>query len=97
MEVAAALTDKAHSVSIIGIEAVPFRKALGEKVGKAIMKVGTRPWENGPDTSRTPSSAFIHIETYTINVSHVPWAQCTRHQKGICLVQYILIGAHALI
>uniref|UniRef100_A0A4W5M6X3 AIF family member 3 n=1 Tax=Hucho hucho TaxID=62062 RepID=A0A4W5M6X3_9TELE len=39
MEVAAALTDKAHSVSIIGIEAVPFRKALGEKVGKAIMKL----------------------------------------------------------
>lgn len=39
MEVAAALTDKAHSVSVIGIEAVPFRKALGEKVGKALMKV----------------------------------------------------------
>uniref|UniRef100_A0A4W6GB92 AIF family member 3 n=1 Tax=Lates calcarifer TaxID=8187 RepID=A0A4W6GB92_LATCA len=38
MEVAAALTDKAHSVSIIGIESVPFKKALGEKVGKAIMK-----------------------------------------------------------
>uniref|UniRef100_A0A672RGF7 AIF family member 3 n=1 Tax=Sinocyclocheilus grahami TaxID=75366 RepID=A0A672RGF7_SINGR len=38
MEVAAALTDKAHSVSVIGIEAVPFRKALGEKVGKALMK-----------------------------------------------------------
>lgn len=41
MEVAAALTDKAHSVSIIGIETVPFKKALGEKVGKAIMKVKT--------------------------------------------------------
>lgn len=41
MEVAAALTDKAHSVSVIGIESVPFKKALGEKVGKAIMKVGT--------------------------------------------------------
>jgi hypothetical protein len=40
MEVAAALTDKAHSVSIIGIESIPFKKALGEKVGKAIMKVG---------------------------------------------------------
>lgn len=40
MEVAAALTDKAHSVSVIGIETVPFKKALGEKVGKAIMKVG---------------------------------------------------------
>uniref|UniRef100_A0A671Y7N0 AIF family member 3 n=1 Tax=Sparus aurata TaxID=8175 RepID=A0A671Y7N0_SPAAU len=39
MEVAAALTDKAHSVSVIGIETVPFKKALGEKVGKAIMKL----------------------------------------------------------
>ncbi|XP_043966933.1 apoptosis-inducing factor 3 [Gambusia affinis] len=39
MEVAAALTDKAHSVSVIGIEPVPFKKALGEKVGKAIMKL----------------------------------------------------------
>ncbi|XP_019908526.1 apoptosis-inducing factor 3 isoform X1 [Esox lucius] len=39
MEVAAALTDKAHSVSIIGIEAIPFQKALGEKVGRAIMKL----------------------------------------------------------
>uniref|UniRef100_A0A673NN14 Apoptosis-inducing factor 3-like n=1 Tax=Sinocyclocheilus rhinocerous TaxID=307959 RepID=A0A673NN14_9TELE len=39
MEVAAALTYKAHSVSVIGIEAVPFRKALGEKVGKALMKL----------------------------------------------------------
>ena len=40
MEVAAALVDKAHSVSIIGIESIPFKMALGEKVGKAIMKVG---------------------------------------------------------
>ncbi|TRY87461.1 hypothetical protein DNTS_035291 [Danionella cerebrum] len=39
MEVAAALSEKAHSVSVIGIEAVPFRKALGEKVGKALMKL----------------------------------------------------------
>uniref|UniRef100_A0A672FEW2 Apoptosis inducing factor mitochondria associated 3 n=1 Tax=Salarias fasciatus TaxID=181472 RepID=A0A672FEW2_SALFA len=39
MEVAAALTDKAHSVSVIGIESVTFKKALGEKVGKAIMKL----------------------------------------------------------
>lgn len=38
---AAALTDKAHSVSVIGIESVPFKTALGEKVGKAIMKVET--------------------------------------------------------
>ncbi|XP_049619678.1 apoptosis-inducing factor 3 isoform X2 [Syngnathus scovelli] len=39
MEVAAALTDKAHSVSIIGIETIPFKKALGEKVGKVLMKL----------------------------------------------------------
>ncbi|XP_037115172.1 apoptosis-inducing factor 3 isoform X2 [Syngnathus acus] len=39
MEVAAALTDKAHSVSIIGIESIPFKKALGEKVGKVLMKL----------------------------------------------------------
>lgn len=45
MEVAAALTDKAHSVSVIGIELVPFKKALGEKVGKVIMKVKSLPRE----------------------------------------------------
>ncbi|XP_053726445.1 apoptosis-inducing factor 3 isoform X1 [Synchiropus splendidus] len=39
MEVAAALTDKAHSISVIGIETLPFKKALGEKVGKVIMKL----------------------------------------------------------
>lgn len=50
MEVAAALTDKAHSVSVIGIESVPFKQALGEKVGKAIMKVETR---SGVGVSRT--------------------------------------------
>lgn len=48
MEVAAALTDKAHSVSVIGIEPVPFKKALGEKVGKAIMKVKAPSWEFKP-------------------------------------------------
>uniref|UniRef100_A0A8C4XH76 AIF family member 3 n=1 Tax=Erpetoichthys calabaricus TaxID=27687 RepID=A0A8C4XH76_ERPCA len=39
MEVAAYLAEKAHSVSVIGVEDVPFRKALGEKVGRAIMKM----------------------------------------------------------
>lgn len=46
MEVAAALADKAHSVSVVGNESVPFKKALGEKVGKAIMKVGMRCGKN---------------------------------------------------
>ncbi|XP_048412410.2 apoptosis-inducing factor 3 isoform X1 [Stegostoma tigrinum] len=39
MEVAAYLTDKAHSVSVVGIENIPFRKVLGEKVGRSIMKM----------------------------------------------------------
>ncbi|XP_039627083.1 apoptosis-inducing factor 3 isoform X2 [Polypterus senegalus] len=39
MEVAAYLAEKAHSVSVIGVEDVPFKKALGEKVGRAIMKM----------------------------------------------------------
>ncbi|XP_032899490.1 apoptosis-inducing factor 3 isoform X3 [Amblyraja radiata] len=39
MEVAAYLTDKSHSVSVIGIENIPFRKVLGEKVGQSIMKM----------------------------------------------------------
>lgn len=51
MEVAAALTDKAHSVSVIGIESVPFKQALGEKVGKAIMKVETRSGVGGGSVS----------------------------------------------
>ncbi|KAG2470473.1 AIFM3 factor, partial [Polypterus senegalus] len=32
MEVAAYLAEKAHSVSVIGVEDVPFKKALGEKM-----------------------------------------------------------------
>lgn len=39
MEVAAYLAEKAHSVSVVSQEDIPFRKALGEKVGRAIMKV----------------------------------------------------------
>lgn len=49
MEVAAYLTDKSHSVSVIGIENIPFRKVLGEKVGQSIMKVseGNRESDKG--------------------------------------------------
>ncbi|XP_043924250.1 apoptosis-inducing factor 3 isoform X2 [Protopterus annectens] len=39
MEVAAYLADKAHSVSIIEQEDVPFKKTLGEKVGGTLMKM----------------------------------------------------------
>ncbi|XP_048370309.1 apoptosis-inducing factor 3 isoform X2 [Sphaerodactylus townsendi] len=39
MEVAAYLTEKAHSVSVVELEEVPFKKFFGEKVGRAILKM----------------------------------------------------------
>ncbi|XP_071997965.1 apoptosis-inducing factor 3 isoform X2 [Engystomops pustulosus] len=39
MEVAAYLCEKAHSVSVVELENIPFKKFLGEKVGLAIMKL----------------------------------------------------------
>ncbi|KAM4706696.1 apoptosis-inducing factor 3 [Discoglossus pictus] len=39
MEVAAYLCEKAHSVSVVELENIPFKRFLGEKVGHAIMKL----------------------------------------------------------
>uniref|UniRef100_A0A8D0JG21 AIF family member 3 n=1 Tax=Sus scrofa TaxID=9823 RepID=A0A8D0JG21_PIG len=39
MEVAAYLTEKAHSVSVVELEETPFRRLLGERVGRALMKM----------------------------------------------------------
>ncbi|XDA85609.1 hypothetical protein R6Z07F_015386 [Ovis aries] len=39
MEVAAYLTEKAHSVSVVEVEETPFRRFLGERVGRALMKM----------------------------------------------------------
>lgn len=39
MEVAAYLTERAHSVSVVELEEVPFKKFFGERVGRAVMKV----------------------------------------------------------
>lgn len=39
MEVAAYLTEKAHSVSVVELEETPFRRFLGERVGRALMRV----------------------------------------------------------
>ncbi|KAM8816453.1 apoptosis-inducing factor 3 isoform 1-T3 [Rhynchonycteris naso] len=39
MEVAAYLNEKAHSVSVVELEETPFRKFLGERVGRALMKM----------------------------------------------------------
>uniref|UniRef100_A0A8C5V2V9 Apoptosis-inducing factor 3 n=1 Tax=Microcebus murinus TaxID=30608 RepID=A0A8C5V2V9_MICMU len=39
MEVAAYLTEKAHSVSVVELEDTPFRRFLGQRVGRALMKM----------------------------------------------------------
>lgn len=39
MEVAAYLAERAHSVSLVELEHVPFKKFFGERVGRAVMKV----------------------------------------------------------
>jgi len=39
MEVAATLASKAKSVSVIGMEKVPFERVLGTEVGSALQKV----------------------------------------------------------
>uniref|UniRef100_A0A8D2QR92 Apoptosis inducing factor mitochondria associated 3 n=1 Tax=Zosterops lateralis melanops TaxID=1220523 RepID=A0A8D2QR92_ZOSLA len=39
MEVAAYLAERAHSVSVVELEHVPFKKFFGERVGRAVMKM----------------------------------------------------------
>nr|XP_013054437.1 apoptosis-inducing factor 3 isoform X3 [Anser cygnoides] len=39
MEVAAYLAERAHSVSLVELEEVPFKKFFGERVGRAVMKL----------------------------------------------------------
>ncbi|XP_038008494.1 apoptosis-inducing factor 3 isoform X10 [Motacilla alba alba] len=39
MEVAAYLAERAHSVSLVELEHVPFKKFFGERVGRAVMKM----------------------------------------------------------
>lgn len=51
MEVAAYLTEKAHSVSVVELEETPFKRFLGERVGRALMKVSPqllKPWAPSP-------------------------------------------------
>lgn len=54
MEVAAYLTEKAHSVSVVELEETPFRRFLGERVGRALMKVSP-PWSPAPQNPGHPA------------------------------------------
>lgn len=56
MEVAAYLTEKAHSVSVVELEETPFRRFLGERVGRALMKVSP-PWRPAPSPSEPQAAS----------------------------------------
>uniref|UniRef100_A0AAY4BMR5 Rieske domain-containing protein n=1 Tax=Denticeps clupeoides TaxID=299321 RepID=A0AAY4BMR5_9TELE len=77
MEVAAALTDKAHSVSVIGVEAVPFRKVLGEKVGKAIMKLF--------ETNRVKFYMLNEVSEMCGHHGQVP--------RNLCIMDCVVVGS----
>lgn len=70
MEVAAYLTEKAHSVSVVELEETPFRRFLGERVGRALMKVSAprppAPNPLEPQAHDQPCHVFIH------GLAHLP-------------------------
>lgn len=62
MEVAAYLTEKAHSVSVVELEETPFRRFLGERVGRALMKVSphpSEPWTPSPALAGLLFTAYL--------------------------------------
>lgn len=52
---AAYLTEKAHSVSVVELEETPFRRFLGERVGRALMKVRPHSEPTAPGTCPAPA------------------------------------------
>lgn len=60
MEVAAYLTEKAHSVSVVELEETPFKRFLGERVGRALMKVSPQPLRT-LDAQPSSSWARTHV------------------------------------
>lgn len=68
---AAYLTEKAHSVSVVELEETPFRKFLGERVGRALLKVSLpqasaclRTWGVQPRP---------HLGSYPLPIRHAAW------------------------
>lgn len=65
MEVAAYLTEKAHSVSVVELEETPFRRFLGERVGRALMKVS-------PHWSPAPQNQTSQPGSHPLPTTHLP-------------------------
>lgn len=72
MEVAAYLTEKAHSVSVVELEETPFRRFLGERVGRALMKVSPpRHPALSPSEPQAPSPTPGHALMHGL-LAHLP-------------------------
>lgn len=46
MEAAASVAKRAASVTVIGMEKVPFERVLGERIGASLQKVSSYSWNN---------------------------------------------------
>ncbi|XP_006875869.1 PREDICTED: apoptosis-inducing factor 3 [Chrysochloris asiatica] len=99
MEVAAYLTEKAHSVSVVELEETPFRRFLGERVGRALMKMfennrvkfymqtevsELRAQEGKLKEVVLKSSKVIRADVCVVGIGAVP-ATGFLKQSGICL------------
>ncbi|KAM9194363.1 apoptosis-inducing factor 3 isoform 1-T1 [Dugong dugon] len=99
MEVAAYLTEKAHSVSVVEMEETPFRKFLGERVGRALMKMfennrvkfymqtevlELRAQEGKLKEVVLKSSKVVRADVCVVGIGAVPATGFLR-QSGICL------------
>ncbi|XP_007953622.1 apoptosis-inducing factor 3 [Orycteropus afer afer] len=99
MEVAAYLTEQAHSVSVVELEETPFRKFLGERVGRALMKMfennhvkfymqtevsELRAHEGKLKEVVLKSSKVVRADVCVVGIGAVPATGFLR-QSGICL------------
>lgn len=57
---AAYLAERAHSVSLVELEEVPFKKFFGERVGRAVMKVTSLSCPGGGFGDRVGSAGFTY-------------------------------------
>lgn len=55
---AAYLAERAHSVSLVELEEVPFKKSFGERVGRAVMKVTLLSHRGGGSGDGVGSACF---------------------------------------
>lgn len=70
---AAYLTEKAHSVSVVEVEETPFRRFLGERVGHTLMKVSP-----GGPTAPAPPTLYLPFSSHPCAPRPTPTGRCLR-------------------